>query len=241
VPSRGQWTGLKVHSFSADANRLMTNDVERRVETGGVDDRRFLPGHHPQREDPPSLPSSRPPPTRRGRPSYRVPPILNRPDPDRSSDPPVPGPGHAAGRDRSVLRAPDQTTRSQLIAAHLTRWEEALAETQRAVASLRDLLQHPPPSAVIEHRRVPAAQAAAITSTVKVTDLAARYQGQSVRFWRPSRRRASSPAGLPAGSTPRAVHRRARGCQSLSFPMTGEVRPVGRVGPISVFGGQSWP
>ena len=36
----------------------------------------------------------------------------------------------------SVLRAPDQTTRSQLIAAHLTRLEQGLADTQRAVASL---------------------------------------------------------------------------------------------------------
>src|SRR5580692_1929436 len=31
---------------------------------------------------------------------------------------------------RAVLGAPDQTTRSQLIAAHLTRLEETLAETQ---------------------------------------------------------------------------------------------------------------
>src|ERR1700693_2873927 len=35
----------------------------------------------------------------------------------------------------SVLRAPDQTTRAELIASHLTRLEETLAETQRAVAS----------------------------------------------------------------------------------------------------------
>src|ERR1700749_3063954 len=35
----------------------------------------------------------------------------------------------------SVLRAPDQTVRSQLIAAHLTRLERSLAETQRAVAA----------------------------------------------------------------------------------------------------------
>ena len=56
----------------------------------------------------------------------------------------------------SVLRAPDQATRSQLIAAHLTRLEDGLTQTQRAVASLRDLLEHPSPPAAIEHRRVPA-------------------------------------------------------------------------------------
>ena len=53
----------------------------------------------------------------------------------------------------SVLRAPDQTTRSGLIAAHLTRLEESVTETERAVASLRDLLERPLLSPVIEHRR----------------------------------------------------------------------------------------
>ena len=56
----------------------------------------------------------------------------------------------------SVLRAPNQTTRSQLIAAHLTRLEQTLADTQSAVASLRDLLEHPSIPASIEHRRIPA-------------------------------------------------------------------------------------
>src|SRR5580693_973102 len=77
----------------------------------------------------------------------------------------------------SVLRAPDQTTRSQLIAAHLTRLEQNLADTQRAVASLRDLLEHPSPPFAIEHRRVPVSAVAAITDTVDVADLAAWYQG----------------------------------------------------------------
>src|ERR1700731_188623 len=77
----------------------------------------------------------------------------------------------------SVLRAPDQTTRAELIAAHLTRLEETLAETQRAVASLRELLEHPSQSAVIEHRRIPATQTAAITSTVEIGVLPAWYQG----------------------------------------------------------------
>ena len=51
---------------------------------------------------------------------------------------------------RSVLRAPDQMIRSQLIATHLARLEETLAETQRVVASLRELLEHPSPS--VGHR-----------------------------------------------------------------------------------------
>lgn len=40
---------------------------------------------------------------------------------------------------RAVIQAPDQSTRGRLIAAHLARLEQGLADTQRAVASLRDL------------------------------------------------------------------------------------------------------
>jgi hypothetical protein len=45
------------------------------------------------------------------------------------------------------------------------------------VASLRDLLEHPSLSAVIEHRWVPVTPAAAITSAVAIADLEAWYQG----------------------------------------------------------------
>ena len=47
---------------------------------------------------------------------------------------------------QAVLAAPDLRTRNDLIAAHLSRLEEGLARTQSAVASLRDLLQHPSPA-----------------------------------------------------------------------------------------------
>ena len=43
----------------------------------------------------------------------------------------------------AVLQAPDVDTRNELIARHLARLEESLAQTQAAVASLRDLLQGP--------------------------------------------------------------------------------------------------
>jgi len=134
----------------------------------------------------------------------------------------------------SVLRARDQTTRSQLIAAHLTRLEETLAETQRAVASLRDLLEHPSLSAAIEHRRVPATQAAAITSTVEVGDLPAWYQGAIGEIQGTLSAQDIVPSRPPGGIYANELFTEERGDATLFFPVTGEVRPVGRVGQISV-------
>jgi DNA-binding transcriptional MerR regulator len=133
-----------------------------------------------------------------------------------------------------VLRAPDQTTRSELIAAHLARLEQTLAETQRAVASLRDLIEHPSLSAVIEHRRVPATQAAAITSTVKVGDLPAWYQGAIGEIQGTLSGQGIVASGPPGGIYANELFTEECGDATLFFPVTGEIQPVGRVGPISV-------
>src|ERR1700712_4110207 len=66
-----------------------------------------------------------------------------------------------------VLAAPDVDTRNQLIAAHLGRLESTLTRTQEAVASLRDLLEHPPGTAAIQHRHMPTTTAAAITENLE--------------------------------------------------------------------------
>jgi DNA-binding transcriptional MerR regulator len=134
----------------------------------------------------------------------------------------------------SVLRAPDQTTRSELIAAHLTRLEQTLAETQRAVSSLRELLEHPSVSAVIEHRRIPATQAVAITSTVEIGDLPAWYQGALGELQGTLSAQGIAASGPPGGIYGYELFTEERGEATLFVPMTGEVRPVGRVGPIWV-------
>ena len=137
-----------------------------------------------------------------------------------------------------VLKAPDQTARSELIAAHLSRLEETLAETQHAVASLRDLLEHPSLPAVIEHRRVPATQAAGITSTVAIADLEAWYQGAIGELEGTLSAQGIVASGPPGGIYATELFAEERGDATLFFPVTGEVRPVGRVGPISVSGAE---
>jgi len=136
----------------------------------------------------------------------------------------------------SMLRAPDQRTRSQLIANHLTRLEKTMAETQRTVAALRDLLERPSPPAVIEHRRVAATQAAAITSTVEFGELAAWYRGaigEIVATLLAQRITACGPLG---GVYANELFTEERGDATIFLPVSGEVRPVGRVGQISVPG-----
>src|SRR5580658_5877910 len=133
----------------------------------------------------------------------------------------------------SVLRAPDQATRSQLIADHLTRLERTLADTQRAVASLRDLLEHPSPPAAIEHRRLPATVAAGISAIVDVGDLAAWYQGALGEI-----RATLSAQGIASNSPPGGIYANElfseeRGEATVFFPTDGEVRTVGRVRPFT--------
>ena len=138
----------------------------------------------------------------------------------------------------SVLRAPDQTTRSELIAVHLARLEQTLAETQRAVASLRELLEHPSLSAVIEHRRVQATQTAAITSTVELGDLPAWFQGAMGEIQGTLSAQGMLASGPPGGIYAYELFTQERGDATLFFPVTGDVRPVGRVGPLWVPGAE---
>jgi DNA-binding transcriptional MerR regulator len=133
----------------------------------------------------------------------------------------------------SVLRATDQATRSQLIAAHLSRLEESLADTQRAVASLRDLLEHPSPPAPIKHRRVPATPAAAITATVEVGDLAAWYQGAVGEIHATLSAQGIAPGGPAGGIYANELFSEERGEATIFLPADGDIRPVGRVGSFT--------
>lgn len=140
----------------------------------------------------------------------------------------------------SVLRAPDQRTRSQLIAAHLTSLEQSLADTQRAVASLRDLLEHPLPPASIEHRRIPATPAAAITDTVEVGDLAAWYQGAVGEIRATLSAQGINSSGPPGGIYASELFSEERGEATVFFPVEGEESDLSGGSVLSSPNPQSW-
>ncbi|MEY1672704.1 MerR family transcriptional regulator [Gordonia sp. ABKF26] len=73
---------------------------------------------------------------------------------------------------RCALTAPSAAAKNEIIADHLRRMEQRLAETQSAVESLRRLLtDSAPTSAPIERRVVPAVSVLVIRDTIDLVDL----------------------------------------------------------------------
>jgi DNA-binding transcriptional MerR regulator/effector-binding domain-containing protein len=71
----------------------------------------------------------------------------------------------------AVLAAPDLEARNREIAAHLTRMERQLEQTQASVAALRSLLTGPAERPEIELRAIPATTALAVRQMVDAADL----------------------------------------------------------------------
>jgi DNA-binding transcriptional MerR regulator len=135
-----------------------------------------------------------------------------------------------------ILTAPDIKARNEKISAHLSRLEQNLARTQRAVAAVRDLLEGPPGPAVadISYRSTARIPAAAITAVVDVEDIGAWYQGASgeLRATLSAQRVAfTGPAG---GIYATELFTAERGQATVFIPCDQEIRPVGRVEPVVV-------
>jgi DNA-binding transcriptional MerR regulator len=133
-----------------------------------------------------------------------------------------------------VLNASDLRTRNDLIAAHLARLEEGLAQTQAAVASLRDLLQGPPATLLIEHRTEGPIQSAAISEVVDLDDLGPWFQG-AIGELHATLAGQDAPAAGPAGGViSTGFFSDERGEVTIFIPSVASVRPVGRVKPVTL-------
>ncbi len=126
----------------------------------------------------------------------------------------------------AVLSAPDVQTRNALIAAHLKRLESDLTRTQGAVASLRNLLEHPAPAAEIGRRKAGQVTAAAISDVVDVKDLLSWYLGAlgELRAALSAQRKVAT--GPPGGIFSNALFSRARGEATMFIPCDAPVRAV---------------
>lgn len=134
----------------------------------------------------------------------------------------------------AVLDAPDLETRNQVIAAHLARLETTLSRTQDAVASLRDLVEHPTATAPISHRHLPATPTAAITETVEVADALAWFQGALGELAATLAAQHLDPAGPAGGVFANELFAEDRGETTVFIPCTQPVRAMGRVAPLVV-------
>jgi DNA-binding transcriptional MerR regulator len=134
----------------------------------------------------------------------------------------------------AVLDAPDLETRNRVIAAHLARLETSLTRTQDAVASLRDLLEHPTDTASISHRHLPAAPAAAITETVEAAEALVWYRGALGELMATLAAQHLDPAGPAGGVFADELFAEERGEATIFIPCSEGVRAMGRVAPLVV-------
>jgi effector-binding domain-containing protein len=136
----------------------------------------------------------------------------------------------------AVLTTADPRARNELIAGHLQRLEMTLARTQQAAASLRDLLQ-PPADAVpvvVEHRRMPATPAAAVTDVIDVADATAWYQGALGELHALLAARKITPSGPGGAIYANDLFSHARGQATVFLPCDIPVRVTGRVTTLVV-------
>ena len=130
---------------------------------------------------------------------------------------------------RRVISAPDPAARNALISRHLQRLEEELGRTQAAVASLRDLLDHPSTEWPVEHRRVPAMRVAAITEDVETAQVGAWYQGALGELYGTVSAQGLALSGVAGGVYADGLFADERGEATVYLPVSGVVRELGRV------------
>jgi DNA-binding transcriptional MerR regulator len=129
----------------------------------------------------------------------------------------------------AVLQAPDVDARNALIAQHLARLEEGLAQTLEAVASLRGLLQGPPPALPMMHRSEPALQTAAISETVRLAELGPWFQGALGELTATLAAHGVTTTGPPGAVITNDFFSNDRGAITIFVPSADAISPVGRV------------
>ena len=129
----------------------------------------------------------------------------------------------------AVLDAGDVETRNRVIANHLARLESALARTQEAVGSLRDLLHGPQASPAIEHRYVPAASAAVITDIVDKSEVDPWFHGAMGELAATLAAQHIAATGPAGGVYESEFFTDDRGRATVFYPCHSPPRPIGRV------------
>lgn len=130
---------------------------------------------------------------------------------------------------QALLSAPDVETRNELLTSHLGRLEVSLARTQEAVTSLRNLLDHPPPTTRIDHRHLDVTSAAAVIDTVDLADAWAWSHGALGELSATLTVQGISPTGPAGGIYTSDLYTEERGSATIFVPCEPTPRPMGRV------------
>ncbi len=136
----------------------------------------------------------------------------------------------------AVIATSDLAARNELIAGHLRRLEMTLARTQNAAASLRDLLEPPAGAApvVIEHRRMLATPAAAVSEVIDVKDASGWYQGALGELYGLLAAQKVTPADPGGAIYANDLFSRAHGQATVFVPCDQTVRAAGRVSGVVI-------
>jgi effector-binding domain-containing protein len=135
-----------------------------------------------------------------------------------------------------VISTPDLAARNELIAGHLRRLETTLARTQQAAASLRALLE-PPIDATpvtIEHRRMAAASAAAVSAVIDVQEATGWYQGALGELHALLAAQKITPTGPGGAIYANDLFTHERGQATVFVPCDQTVRATGRVNALVI-------
>jgi DNA-binding transcriptional MerR regulator len=135
---------------------------------------------------------------------------------------------------QAVLSAPDVAARNELIAAHLGRLEQTLAKTQEATTSLRSLLQQPRGTAGVEHRRIDAVAAVAVSEVIDVEDALSWYQGALGELYATLAAQNLPTAGPGGGIFSNELFSHERGPATIFVPFRGAFRPMGRATSVTI-------
>ena len=129
---------------------------------------------------------------------------------------------------KAVLDAPDLAARNAGIGAHLRRMEQQLEQTQATVASLRRLLEQPPPAVAVEYRATWPARVLALRSQVAMNDAGQWWSGAFDQLHATVAAGGLSRSG-PDGAlyTPEFFQADA-GEVTAFIPVAGELRQAGR-------------
>ncbi len=135
---------------------------------------------------------------------------------------------------RAVLRAPDVSTRNAFIASHLDNLETELSKIHAAVDSLRSILETPVSAVTIEHRTTGPMTAIGVGETVDRDDVFAWWQGALGELRGVVRAQELKVTGPPGGLYASELFQHGRGEATVFIPIKTEIRPIGRVMPITV-------
>src|SRR6201984_327373 len=139
---------------------------------------------------------------------------------------------------RTVMSTTDIRQRNELINAHLRRLESQLAQTERAVESLRELLQPGPAlEGRIGYRRVEATEAVAISNVIDVRDAVTWLQGALAELYATVTAQGARICGPAGGIFADELVASERGLATVFVPFVGDIRRTGRLtellGPVA--------